>query len=383
MKAFTINVELVSIFEQKMKKFIKKFDKYGVCEYTKSEPYICEDKSNPKYGYKVVDINVNASYKICDYEFVATCDWFDEINENLIKKPNADVYVPEIYKTRVECDHCKALRNRKHTVILKKGDAYIQVGKSCCKDYIGVDLGNYAAYLSFYSDLEEYLEDAVKNSSIRINPSFELDYALAQTVELTKHYGYISKKIALEQDCDSTSTRLWLLLRKVTDTNTGKLLYPAYEITADTISEVNAIKDFYANCSEENDFIGNIKSVLKMKFIEGDCVGLAAAAIGTKLRLENEKAILQSKPVSEYVGEIGQRITFKTKATCIYSTDTMYGTLYMYKMMFENNEIVWSTSKSIDCDVDIEITGTIRDHKEYKGVKQTEITRARIKEVIA
>ena len=52
---------------------------------------------------------------------------------------------------------------------------------------------------------------------------------------------------------------------------------------------------------------------------------------------------------------------------------------YIYRMMFGNDEIVWRTSKAIDCDEEVEVTATIRENGVYNGIKQTEITRARVK----
>ena len=36
---------------------------------------------------------------------------------------------------------------------------------------------------------------------------------------------------------------------------------------------------------------------------------------------------------------------------------------------------MWSTSKNIDTEKVTQITGTVKDHKEYKGLKQTWMTR--------
>ena len=64
MKTFTIIKELVPMFEEKMNKLLKKFQKYGVCEYTKSEPYVCENEYSSKFGYNVVDINIDIHYQV-------------------------------------------------------------------------------------------------------------------------------------------------------------------------------------------------------------------------------------------------------------------------------------------------------------------------------
>jgi len=48
-------------------------------------------------------------------------------------------------------------------------------------------------------------------------------------------------------------------------------------------------------------------------------------------------------------------------------------------MKVGNDEIVWTTSKDLAPDTELEFTATVKAHEEYRGCKQTEITRARTK----
>jgi len=53
------------------------------------------------------------------------------------------------------CDHCKKIRTRNATYIVKKEDEYVQVGKSCMKDFLGhADPEKYAAWAEFIYTLE-------------------------------------------------------------------------------------------------------------------------------------------------------------------------------------------------------------------------------------
>lgn len=378
---YTVVKELVPMFEEKLDKYIKKLGKYGVCSYTKSEPYMCENENSPKFKYEVVDIDVVANYKIGDYSFVASLEWVEEAGENLVKKPSADTYVPEIYKTRRECDHCKTKRYRKSTIVLRSNvdSTYIQVGKGCVKDYIGVDLGNYASYLAFFSNIEEYLQECEKKNLPRIHPMYEVNYILEQTVEEVKHYGYISKSKSWELETDSTSQRVYMML-------TGHVAYynqrnykPYTNISDETKGEVSDIFTFYENLESADDFTNNIKTLLKVKYVGADKIGIVVAAVGTRLRIINMNKEKAERAKSEFVGSVGERITFKAVPECIFSSGSEYGWFYIYRMRCEDNEFVWKTSKSLRTDVELEITATIKAHEEYKGVKQTEITRARTK----
>lgn len=91
------------------------------------------------------------------------------------------------------------------------------------------------------------------------------------------------------------------------------------------------------------------------------------------------------KTASEYVGNIGDKITATVTLVGIhtYTTHfTYYGeTNYIYKFADENgNTIVWKTSsfQNLNDGEKYTVKGTIKEHSEYKGDKQTTLTRCKI-----
>lgn len=108
-------------------------------------------------------------------------------------------------------------------------------------------------------------------------------------------------------------------------------------------------------------------------------------------RLEREAKIKTQKAISQHVGEIGQRITFKVRYTFGTSWDTRYGVQYLYSFKDEQgNVLVWKTSsipmvlndKGEDVILNkgdwVNIKGTIKDHTEYRDEKQTVLTRCKL-----
>lgn len=100
-----------------------------------------------------------------------------------------------------------------------------------------------------------------------------------------------------------------------------------------------------------------------------------------KARLEAQKAI------SQYVGEIGERL--EVRATYLFSgwweqrSFSGYGTETMYCHNFKDadgNVLVWKTTSSLGLDDETEVTikGTVKAHSEYKGEKQTVLTRCKV-----
>lgn len=94
------------------------------------------------------------------------------------------------------------------------------------------------------------------------------------------------------------------------------------------------------------------------------------------------KATLEPESHSEYIGEIKERLRdLKVTLTAIRSFDGFYGTSFIYTFEYGEDILVWMTSSCKDIEVGEEclLTGTVKSHDEYKGVKQTKLSRCIIK----
>lgn len=173
---FSVIVDLFPKFEERIKKFQRKFNKYGegTITYTKSEPYLREfkDTTGKEHKVKAIHVNVEGHYQVSGYEFIASLEYKEELRKNLVKKAPNTADIPEMYLTRTYCDHCKVDRFRKYTVLLKNTETneYVQVGKSCVKDYLGCDVNSFTAYFSCWDSLEEYLESLERSDSYHFKP---------------------------------------------------------------------------------------------------------------------------------------------------------------------------------------------------------------------
>lgn len=84
---------------------------------------------------------------------------------------------------------------------------------------------------------------------------------------------------------------------------------------------------------------------------------------------------------SKFVGEIGQKMTRELTVDSVRSFDGRFGITYIYKLLDEQgNNFVWFTSKPAlkDRTGKMLMKFDIKDHNEYKGTKQTIITRAKV-----
>lgn len=373
MKTYTIDTALVNKFEDKLNTFKKKFAKYGngSIVYEVGTPYAIKKSDHSEQ--LVVDITVEASYKISGYSFVALLERTP--NGNVIKTASPEVKVPDIYRDRYECDHCKSHRDRKYTVVLQNDATgeYVQVGKACCKDYLGKDMADYASYLSFYDKLDEEKEQLYREFH-SYTPCFTFEGIIYQTLERVKRFGYISKSKSFETGNTSTSTAVYCALN---DRQFGEEVFEIYDVTEETREKYVEILAYLEGLSDEQDYYYNIKMLSTLKYIENNNLGLVVSIVGSWLRDTSIKSQKEISSPSNYVGEIGERLDITATPTCIHSYLGEFGWTYIYKLTVGSDVIIWKTSKALD-EVEMTIKATIKEHSEYNGVKQTVITRGRI-----
>jgi len=88
--------------------------------------------------------------------------------------------------------------------------------------------------------------------------------------------------------------------------------------------------------------------------------------------------------LSEYYGEVGERFR---GISAIYvksrSFDTRYGWTVLHTFQIGENVLNWFTQKELDLTEgqSILLSGTVKKHEEYRGVKITQLSRCIIKEI--
>lgn len=88
----------------------------------------------------------------------------------------------------------------------------------------------------------------------------------------------------------------------------------------------------------------------------------------------------QNAPETHWFGEVKQRVTLTgCNVHKVASWDNMYGTTNLYNITTEDGYVfTWKTGSYIEDGHKDCITGTIKAHTEYKGIKQTELTRCKV-----
>lgn len=104
-----------------------------------------------------------------------------------------------------------------------------------------------------------------------------------------------------------------------------------------------------------------------------------------------ENALSAKEAISKHIGAVGEKLTIEVTFKHLATWETKFGTQGLYTFEdAEGNAIVWKTAtwlaykdenghyKGYEEGDKLTITGTIKEHSEYKGVKQTVLTRAKV-----
>lgn len=326
---------------------------------------------------------------INDWQFIASVEHTK--NGNIITGVNG-VEVPErYYNSPPVCEHCNSKRYRKDTYIVRNVTTgeFKQVGKSCLKDFThGLSAEAVVNYISLFDTLIE--GEAPDPGSHGEHYLLKEEY-LAYAAETIRHFGYVRTN-----DGRSTASRSMDYYQAAR----GRAITRNYlEQLQDEMNSVNfnpespetvqLVKEAleWASCqNEDSNYIHNLKTVCSLEYVTYKNFGLLVSLFPAHNRdLEKaakRKATYDAEHNSEYVGEVKDRITVKVQSVkCVTSWETDFGITRIYKIIGEDGNVyTWKTGKFIDDEnaANISITGTVKAHTEFRGIKQTELTRCRV-----
>lgn len=378
--------------EKKLNRIGKKCRKHGnpftfniVGEEVKE---IVDEETMVKRYYKFIVVDVEGTAKINDYECVAVLE--NHQHGNVIRRINTEIEIPERFLyTGNYCEHCNSKRKRNELYIIHNTvtDEFKQVGKNCLMLYTnGLNAEYVTSYIDGITELEEHDNTIVGGGKYYISVGEVLSYA----TEIINKMGYFNTNANLPTKYLVTDMLLQERLDKRLDIMNSALKDNNFHIRfsqndfykKSTEEIVKNITDYYLGLNNDTEFINNVQVLLKEGYTEYKNIGyLCYLPQGYLKHIEQEAERAKQKIINQksiYFGEIGKRYKDieigKIKNTaCI---DTLYGEMYVYKIVLESGEIlIWKTSKWIDTDSVKTITFTVKSHTEYKETMQTEITR--------
>jgi len=381
-----------SVLAEKVAKLNKKADKLGTSpikfELTGSH---FEEWTNPDGGkvpVKIMEIEVVGEAPVLNGWKMAAKLEHTEAGNVLYSLIEEDL--PERFRTvEPNCEHCNTLRYRKDTyVVVNEAGEFKQVGSSCLKDFTGhanpEALAKWAEYiLALYDDCAESCWDP--DRFVGGSNYLELSAFLDNVAAVVREYGWVSRGAVYRGETEKVPSA---------DLAISNMKAPWYaswrvEVTeADsklTEKAIGWVREEVSNRDDLNDYFWNLTISFSDDYITFKQAGIAASAI-VAYKKEQERKAEADKAPSDYVGTIKKRLEFDS-LRLVFSTSFSgyYGVTYLYKFVDEaGNVLVWKTNSYFDwADGETVVSGkaTVKDHSEYRGVKQTVLTRCNFEEV--
>ena len=296
------------------------------------------------------------------------------------------------------CDYCKTNRKRNKTylVVNRETGEWKQLGKECLKLFVtGIDVDAIATFESFIKEAEDAANPADEFFYNRRFKFVKIADALALACAVYRERGYLAtrdsvgnpndfsnnnivqRKLAQQYGYDSEFLNISNSVRNEIDEIAVKT--DTAIAKEDTEVAIEMVKRF-----PDEPYYNNLKVIVENEYIPLNKLGLLVSIPKAIDRYEEEKKRQEEKErlatKSNYIGSVGDKIEVDfvsgREAACC---ETQFGLLHIYEFKdASGNVIVWKSSSGKEIPESGKISGTVKAHEEYNGVKQTVILRAKI-----
>ena len=430
MENIVINIheDNLSIFNEKLKELNEKFTKKNLplinCSMEQKEMEHVDEWTKEKTPYTLYVATLSSDFDKTNLSGV-DCT-FEGVVSLIEKEESSKVYTFKNINysnllANCSCDKChKKIGRNKYLVFskteeVKSREDLVVLGTSCAKDYFPFDIERYFGFLeSSFGELGEY--DEFRGSFGGCSSHYHTLYGIyTATLACTDNLK------AYMKDGETKGNVLgWLKNLKMNkyDYYRDVYLFPSNPISFEDV--ISWVDEMLNKDDLIGDFNVNARSVFYKILDDGTremrheihekYMGIAVYAmfsakqnhdkiVAKKIAEENRA---KENATVEYFGAIGDKFELTLTFDKIFGFETQYG--YSYILLFhddENHVFKWSSSngsykveyaKDVEnlaygsgiqyCDYEVGhkylMKGTVKSHDEYKGCKQTVITRCKV-----
>ena len=385
----------IESLEKKLTKIRNKCAKYG-CEFKYER--IGEEVKKVKFEgveqlVKFIEVEVEGTAAVNGWQFAASLDFTEKGN---VIQSVGNLEIPHrYYECSPWCEHCKTARDRKHSFIVYNSESgeFKQVGRACLKDFTGgLSAENVANFESYFKECEEASE--FTGFGYWTTRYFDVVGFMAVASEMVRLYGYVKSEYGF---CTRDRTELVYLVQNGYGLGMRKEF--GQELYDDAIEKgldvergkvhAKEVIDWILNNERDDNYFHNMKVACALEYVSSDKLGLLVSAFPSydrNLEYEAEKKAREEKEAlarahSSWMGDVGDKVSFKiADFRVISSWGTQWGTTAVFKFVDEEGrEATWKTSNWYDDGVIGKVlSGKVKELKEFRGIKQTELTRCKI-----
>lgn len=288
-----------------------------------------------------------------------------------------------------QCDHCQKMRPRNDVYVVRNdaGECKV-VGSSCLKDFVGGNDPHAAAGLcEIWVRAGRLCEEA---ESCEGGPHQGDGIGTMRVLEMAacviRKEGFLSKARAAERDLCPTARTVETRLNITRLARDYAEWVERYQTTAeDEMLAVAAREWAEAQLGSENDYLHNCAMAAR-----GVAVGRRTMGLAVSLIAAYQRTLEAAEPAEgAHVGAVGERLTMPLKFVASRPTFGTYGlTTVCTYLTPHGSKLVWYASGEPDAALTaegdaVEMTFTVKKHGDYRGEKQTIVTRVALPKVKA
>lgn len=395
----------VDELDKKMRRIEKKCARYGVeFVYRKTgvEEYReVKDPEGVKHNLRYVEIEADGKAQMNDWMWLASVEHTEK--GNLIHSPR-DIAIPNKYYTSDGyCEHCNSNRARRYLYLVEnvKTHEVRQVGRSCVRDYThGLNADMIALCTSM---IDEFAEAEEREPGFGFGfgsyEYYEVEMVTRFLCETIRHFGYVRNG---QEDQWSTAARAEAYLNVALGHVRYFYKYDYYLEVKKEMEKVGFDADSAQATAEakaalawimeqdasQSAWTHNLQTLVQLGKIKTGHYGILASLIpawNKSLAREAERKAKSEKTANgKHVGEVGERLTVAVaSAEVVTSWETEWGIVKLVRFIStDGNVFMWRCSGSLGARAEniVAIKGTVKSHDEFRGVKQTFLTRCKVVE---
>lgn len=372
---FWIPDENMEALKAKLAALSKKGEKWGLDPVFMMPIGFKDETVYDNYVHRVWEVLIAGTvHKIEGWAFNARID-YDHNSGNLVTASPGRV-VPECYHSIDSiCEHCNKKRRRRTGYLLQHTETaeYKVVGSSCLNEFFNQTTPDKIA--KYFETIRKTIETAKKYSvSNGYTPNY-LHISLPNFVEcvletINVHGWYGSTEARNRGDYyNSTASR-------------AHTLYKSLGSSPNHTTEANTIISWAASMTDEevkgNMFLNNIRIIARdgrAKISDENFIAGMVRAYQNKFKKPTPTFDVTK---STHIGVTGDKVNIDV--TVLSSFRSKDNTFDVIKMIDANGNVyVWFNhgSSKISKDETLKVQGTIKAHNEYKGIKETVLTRVK------
>lgn len=284
----------------------------------------------------------------------------------------------EFTDRKSQCDHCNLKRKRNDTFILTDDDKIVQIGRTCLLDYLRSD--KIETILAIFDTIKACQDMTFSGDSEELfsGPSYlRTKVILAFAFRSIELYGWCSATEARDS-YSKTSTRTLVELAVY-----YPLKYPEAQPLPENFEQAEHALDWGKQMPGNTDYTHNCRVSCQNEYVTDNTIGYV---VSVARAWQRDQLTRSQGEGSDYVGKEKERLKNLTvEVVNVFNSFNSYGNTQILILRDESGNILkWTNSRPsnlYDLGKTLILDGTVKGHAEFRGVKQTSLTRCKVHEV--